>query len=210
MRVPSISACMAVLVMGCGGNNTATTPTSATIPTPTAPTAPVALPVIFSGRVVDYRTGAPLPSASVFMSPANTHTDADGRFTATVPNPGSYSVYINARAAGFVYVTGPASRGDVLVDTGTCISRYGVIIDNTTLQPISGAKVTIGPGTNIGSCSTSGSDGWYRCDLGCSSTNVPGNTTVLGVTHPDYELWTKLEGRGIGGVLRTDVALKHR
>jgi hypothetical protein len=206
-RALLVLICISVLVTGCG-SNTATAPTPSASPT---------VPVAFSGRVFDYRTEAPQSSANVSILPTmqfpeflRATTDAEGRYTLTVPKTGIYGISVNGGSTGSLYVTGPAFRGDLFIDTGSCVSRYGLVIDSQTLQPVSGGKVTIGPGTEIGACATSGSDGWYRCDLGCPSRVVPNNTTVFSVSHPDYRNWSQFTGRGIGLVLRTDVALEHR
>ena len=60
------------------------------------------------------------------------------------------------------HVGGPAYRGDLLGNGGVCISRYGVITDAATFQPVAGASVRVGGRTMV-----TGTDGWYRIDLGC-------------------------------------------
>ena len=106
---------------------------------------------------------------------------------------------------GTVWITGRAYRGDLLLDSGTCVSRYGTLTDVRTLRPVTGATVSLGGGTAI-----SGADGWYRIDLGCPQTNLPGGTTFMHVTHPNYVPRQQVVGRGIQGVRRLDLDLERR
>src|SRR5438034_10711579 len=105
-RASLMLICISMLLTGCG-SNTATAPTPARAPT---------MPVAFSGRVLDYRTDAPLPSANVeillpFPDILRATTDAEGRYTLTVPKTGTYGMNVNNQInAGSLYVTGPAFR----------------------------------------------------------------------------------------------------
>jgi hypothetical protein len=202
MRLRTIARVIAgaLLAQACGGQ--ATTPSD--VPSRSAE------PITFSGRVLEYRTEAPIASAEAtislqFPTLLRAMTDAEGRYALTVPRAGTYAINVNGKNAGTLHVTGDAFRGDLYVDTTTCIARYGLILDGKTRRPVSGATVTLGSGTT-----SSGPDGWYRRDLGCPAMVLPGNTTWLDVAHPDYESRSVVVGRGVSQVLRTDVALVHR
>jgi hypothetical protein len=96
-------------------------------------------------------------------------------------------------------------RGDLLVRGGGCISRYGVLLDLGTRRPIAGATVTLPDAST-----TSGIDGWYRLDLGCPDTALPGNTTFMTVTHPNFATKQQVVGRGVLGVSRIDLELERK
>ena len=205
MRTTVGMVVLAFFTAACGSNtDSITAPSSSTVP------------VTFSGRVLDYQTSAPVRGANLAIllggpNIARAQTDADGLYTLTVPKIGLYAINVNTQVnAATVYVTGKEVRGDILIDEGACISRYGRIIDSKSLQPVHDATVTIGPGTNLPACSISDGSGWYRCDLGCPTGLVNVNTTVFAVSHRDYPPWSQIVGRGIGRVLRADVALEHR
>ncbi|OLC42250.1 MAG: hypothetical protein AUH43_23075 [Acidobacteria bacterium 13_1_40CM_65_14] len=102
-------------------------------------------------------------------------------------------------------MTGSAYRGDFLVRAGTCVSRYGTLVDARTLRPVAGATVSL-----TGSKTTSGADGWYRIDLGCPTSNPVGGTTEMTVEHPSYVPRSVIVGRGVVGVTRRDLDLERR
>src|SRR5882672_12751019 len=115
MRLRTIARVMAgaLLAQACGGP--ATTPSD--VPTRSAE------PITFSGRVLDYRTEAPIASAHLtillqFPTLLQATTDTEGRYTLTVPKTGTYAINVNGTSAGSLYVTGDAFRGDLYVDTG--------------------------------------------------------------------------------------------
>jgi len=168
--------------------------------------------VNFAGRVLDYATQSPVPNASVTFTQADsesvtfhTTSDANGSYSLTVLGTGVYATAVDGRTVGSAYVNGSAFRGDLFVDRGTCIARYGMVIDSKSLKPIRNATILFGtrPTTDV--------DGWYRLDLGCPITlPPPGGTTIMVVSHPDY-LGTQVGlGRGVFGVFRLDVPLDHR
>ncbi|OFW03246.1 MAG: hypothetical protein A3H96_19285 [Acidobacteria bacterium RIFCSPLOWO2_02_FULL_67_36] len=162
------------------------------------------------GRVLDFGTNASVPGVVVQFTggaqEARATTDASGVYLMSMPSIGSFTVWMDGRHAGMARVTGSTYRGDLLVDTGTCISRYGTLVDARTLQPVAGATVSV-----AGVTTTSGQDGWYRIDLGCPSEGTIGfNTTFLYVTHPNYAPSSQVVGRGVQGVSRLDLHLEQR
>jgi hypothetical protein len=173
---------------------------------------PSSVDVVIVGRVLDYSTQRPVSSAAVTFAlvmevppeenvPSTTTADADGLYALTVPRTGRYIVAVNGISVGTAYVNGSLFKGDLLIDRGTCIARYGVVVDSKTLRPIRGATIA------YGNRPTTGSDGWYRLDLGCPAVPPPGGTTVMSVSHPDYQTSTVGIGRGPFGVSRHDIAL---
>jgi hypothetical protein len=162
------------------------------------------------GRVLDYRSQAALAGASVHFSSdaqlgdAVATTRPDGTYQTTLPAPGSFTISVGNAYVGTGLVPRSSYRGDLFVDGGTCISRYGVLADARTQAPVVGAVVSLGEAT-----ATSGSEGWYRIDLGCPATGAIGfNTTFLTVTHPRYTTASAVVGRGISGVRRLDINLE--
>lgn len=178
-----------------------------------SPFGPSETEVTFSGRILDYATQAPAAGAVIRFATdpftpqapfSETTAAADGRYVLSVPHTGLFTVLIDGVVAGTARVNGGLYRGDLFRRSGNCISRYGLIIDGETLRPVRGATVM------LGSTITTDADGWYRIDLGCPDVVFPGGTTVLTVTHPDYENRSQVVGRGVAGVLRLDVDLTRR
>lgn len=162
------------------------------------------------GLVQRFATGSPVPGAAVLFvadsraGEASATADASGHYALSVPTVGFFSALVNGAPIGGVRVTGPSYRGDLFIDDGTCISRYGTLTDARTLNPVVGASVSLG-----GITTTSGPDGWYRIDLGCPPDGRLGfNTTFLYASHPSYLLRSAVVGRGIRGVLRRDLDLE--
>jgi hypothetical protein len=175
------------------------------------PTAPSTGQVTISGTVFDYPSRAPLASAMVQVladtqAPiASATTDTNGRYSATVPAPGEYHVRANGGPIGEVHIFRPGHRGDLLVDAGgNCIGRYGVVLDARTRLPIRGAQVQLANMTD-----TTTSDGSYAIELGCPGSQTPGGTTLIYVTHPDYQPVQRVVGRGIAFVSRLDISLEE-
>lgn len=198
-RIHRVSTAVIALVMlqACDDNRG---PTS---PTPSSPG--------IRGTVLDFHTQTPISGALVRVTTeprgggTEAVTDVDGRYSLPLPphigRP--YYFVVNNSHAGSAYPVGSNYRGDLLVDTGTCVSRYGVVADARTLRPIAGASV----GSNV----TTTSDGWYRIDWGCPSSGTIGiNTTFLGVSHPRYIKKSQVLGRGIQRVERLDFLLEAR
>jgi hypothetical protein len=172
--------------------------------------APSSVNVRVSGRVLGFATNVVMPGAAVAFGNVATVSDSVGSFTLIVPAIGPYDLMVNGAFVGASQVTGSTYRGDLLVDTGTCVSRYGTLADARTLTPVVGATVKfVGPG--IDNSAVSGSDGWYRIDLGCPANGLVGfNTTELSVSHPNYVDPLQSIGRGVFGVRRLDFALQAR
>lgn len=181
-------------------------------PTSPTPSSPPSSPVM-RGTVLDYQTQTPIAGAVIrvgtdpYSGGTEMVTDANGRYELPQPQHTGTSYYfaINNSFAGRGYQAGANYRGDLLQDTGTCVSRYGVVIDAKTLQPIVGASV-VPSGKTI---TTTSSDGWYRIDWGCPSSGTIGfNTSFLTASHPSYASQQQVLGRGIQGVQRLDFILE--
>ena len=174
-----------------------------------SPVGPSSTQVTFSGRLLDYVTQVPVAGALVTFAPFDdlasqpAVTDNDGRYTLTVPRTGLFMITVDGVSAGSARVNGRAYRGDLFISKGTCISRYGLVIDSKMLRPVAGATV------QLGQKMVTGADGWYRLDLGCPAVVFPGGTTVMAVTHPRYEQRVVVVGRGVAGVRRLDVELER-
>jgi hypothetical protein len=163
-----------------------------------------------SGRVTDFATGAPLPNVAlafgtdVQVLDRTTTTDANGAFSIGVPAGRLTGAIAGVVVADLVvHAGGPRYRGDLLGNGGTCVSRYGLITDAVTFQPVSGATVRLGSRSMV-----TGSDGWYRLDLGCDLNPLHNSgTALIYVSHPGYREFSRVVGRGIHFVNRLDVDL---
>jgi hypothetical protein len=200
LSLTSVIVALAISAHGCGELTSVTGPSDRA--------------VTVSGRVVEFLTQSPVAAANVGFTPVSsgwqfgplqTTTTPDGRYLLTVPYTGIFDVSVDGAFAGTVRVNGTAFPGDVFVRAGTCISRYGMVIDSRTLRPINGATVAL-----TGRTVVTGPDGWYRIDLGCPEVLFPGGTTVISAMHPDYETVRPVVGRGVAGVRRLDLALERR
>ena len=164
------------------------------------------------GRLTDFASETPLSGVTIGFGidfdpvMVQTTTDAGGGFTADLPPGHVYAEIDGRRVADLVLrVGGPAYRGDLLGNGGTCISRYGLVTDASTYQPVAGATINIGAGSRE---VVTGPDGWYRLDFGCVEY-IGGNTTFMYVTHPAYRAATRVVGRGVHRVNRIDVELQR-
>ena len=160
------------------------------------------------GRLTDFATGAPMAGVTLSFGGAaldlRTTTDGSGTFAIDVP-AGRVSAAIDGQVLAdlAVRVGGPAFRGDLLGNGGTCDSRYGVVTDAQSFQPVAGATVSLG-----GRSMVTGADGWYRIDLGCVYDPYNNsNTTFMRIAHPAYREFSRVLGRGIHGVNRIDAEL---
>jgi len=178
-----------------------------------SPTSPTPSTFNVSGRVLDFQTGAPVSGAAVafgdidsgpFRATATAVSDIDGNYSVTVP-PASvfgYHIEVNGVFAGLAR-PGMSYRGDLFVNVGTCIARYGTVVDARTARPIAGAQVTL-----VGKSTITDALGWYRLDFGCPSTPpLPGNTTFMSVYASGYAVGSESIGRGVNGVERRDVSM---
>lgn len=172
----------------------------------TTPTGPSVGPVTFRGEVTTFSPVAPRSGALVLFSAVagigRATTEANGTYEMTVPAAGPYTVTVDGVIEGDGEVSGAAYRGDLLVDTGTCTSRYGTVTDARTARPIGGATVTL---TSV--VVMSDSNGWYRIDLGCDPP-LSFSTTFITASHAGYAVRQRVVGRGVGGVLRLDLVLE--
>ena len=172
-----------------------------------------------SGRVLDFGTNAGVPKASVVFgecdrspcwplrNPSTTVTDANGSYRMTVPSIGSFVAVVDGRYVGGTRVNGPDYPGDLFVNWGRCIGRYGTVTDARTLRPIAGASVAVGSYRVVTDV-----DGWYRADRACVG-DISGGTGsgAIRASHPEY-VETVVNGfsRTIDEVLRLDIELKPR
>ena len=160
------------------------------------------------GRLTDFATGAPMGGVTLSFGvdalDLRTTTDGSGTFAIDVP-AGRVSAAIDGQVLAdlAVRVGGPAFRGDLLGNGGTCDSRYGVVTDAQSFQPVAGATVSLG-----GRSVVTGADGWYRIDLGCVYDPFNNSsTTFMRIAHPAYREFSRVLGRGIHGVSRIDAEL---
>jgi hypothetical protein len=157
-------------------------------------------PMTFSGRIIDYATGASVPNVSLRIGDEAVVAGATGTYTATVP-VGTYKVSIDGQPKSTgIDVRGPWTRGDFLVNGGSCRARYGQITDSFSGRPIAGAMVALN--TRM----VTDADGWYRQDGGCLNCS-PCNTTDIAVSAKGYVSKSLLLGRGYSDVLRLDIPL---
>lgn len=164
------------------------------------------------GRLIDFASEAPLAGVTVafgadFAAPTTTATtDGAGNFAVDVRSGRIVALIDGQLVADLaVRVGGPAYRGDILGNGGTCISRYGLVADAVTFQPLAGATVSLG-----GRAVVTGADGWYRIDLGCVDDPFNNfNTTFMSVSHPAYREFSRVLGRGIHRVNRIDAELQR-
>jgi hypothetical protein len=175
------------------------------------PTAPTPSAPVVRGTVVDFQTQTPMAGAVVRLGTdplgggAETVTDSNGGYS--MPQPPDtgrfYYFTVNNWSAGRGYPAGVNYRGDLLIDSGTCVARYGVVINARTSRPIAGASV--------GSNARTAGDGWYRIEWGCPSSGTIGfNTSLLTASHPSYTSQQQVLGRGIQRVQRLDFRLEPR
>lgn len=199
MRLLAVFAVGLITLVGCGGSGPLT-PSDGT--------------VSVSGVVHDYATNQPVAGAHVHYAAENENpsapgpdavTAADGRFSLVVPHTGVYTAMVDSQIAGVARLGGPAYRGDLYLRSGTCIARYGTVSDSLTWRPVAGATVAL-----TGFRTQTDSTGWYRLDLGCPDVVLPGNTTFMTITHPDYQDRSQVVGRGIADVSRLDVDVPRR
>ena len=188
---------------------------------PTAPTIEAyavsrpAAPVAMSGRALDFGTGAGVPNVAValgnlefsgqFVAKASAITNPTGSYRLSIAR-GFYLATVGADGFGQVQILGAGDAGSFLVNAGTCVSRYGYVVDLLTGDPIEGARVTLS-----GNVTSSDAVGWYRVDLGCPANRMVGfNTTFMVVSHPGYQDGGQVVGRGVFGTSRLDIALGRR
>jgi hypothetical protein len=166
------------------------------------------------GRVTDFASDAPMGGVTVAFGPKVdridqlTTTDATGAFAIDVPAGYLFAAIDGQVVAELaVRVGGPAFRGDLFGNGGVCISRYGLITDAATFQPVGGATVTVGFG---GKSVVTGVDGWYRLDYGCVDNRDSNfSTTFMYVRHPGYREFVRSVGRGVHRVIRLDAELQR-
>ena len=203
MNKPIIVFSLTLITCGCGDRQQ-----------PTGPTEPTTGPVSVRGRIVDFNSQTAVPGARVVFGnygqsgtigeEASAISDSNGAYVARFAARGGFLVLVDGSYAGSVRITGSSYHGELFVNGGRCVARYGTIADARTLRPVAGAAVVVGGGSAVTDV-----DGWYRIDLGCSGS-IGFNTAILTVAHTDYLTTARTVGRGISGVERLDVDLEHR
>ena len=108
---------------------------------------------------------------------------------------------INGILRGTAFVGDAGYRGDLMIDDGRCVARYGTVTDIAG-RPLANAVLSLGPLRAV-----SGTDGWYSMEYGCQSAVIGGNTIFISVTRDGYASLSRVVGRGIVGVERLDIAL---
>jgi hypothetical protein len=130
-----------------------------------APTAPSSSTVKVSGRVVGYQSRSPAAGAVVRFSrePLNgpflvseATTGSDGVYVLTVASTGGFNVTVDGSLAGSAYLNGTSFPGDSYTSGGTCVTRYGLIVDSRSLRPIPAATVGLS-----GKVTATDVNGWY-------------------------------------------------
>ena len=211
---------IAASLSACGGD----TPSAPTPPpvADTPPTPPPPAPGRVQGVVLDFQSAKPIHGVVVgfasdfFIEPIGMTetavTEANGRYSLPEPpalaNGRRYVFVVNNQRVGSGYPRAANVRGgDVAVDQGKCIARYGLVLDSRTYAPIVGATAR-----NLSDQARAITDqnGWYHIDWGCGVGQLGFNTTWHVMSHPDYNSSNFASGRGIGGNLREDVLLTPR
>ena len=196
----AVLASVLLSVSACGGDRES----------PTGPSDQPGGPPRVQGRLTDFASAAPMGGVTIAFGldgtalDLRTTTDGNGAFSVEVPAGRVYAAIDGQIVAELaIHVGGPAHRGDLLGNGGDCISRYGVVTDALSFQPVAGATVSLG-----GRSVVTGPDGWYRIDLGCVDDPFNNsNTTFMRVTHPAYREFSRVLGRGIHRVHRIDAEL---
>ncbi len=192
--------CAVALAGGCGGEEPlAPSAIGRAVPTATSQMQPVQ----FAGTVLDWSSGAAAAHVTVELGGVRAVTDATGRYTMTLPAAGPYDPIVAGQSCGVSHVSGPSYRGDFLANSGTCVSRYGVVANARTGLPIAGAAVSLSSST-----ATTDATGWYRIDLGCPGNGQSGfNTTFMTVTKDGFVGYRQVVGPGVYLSIRMDIEL---
>jgi hypothetical protein len=181
----------------CGSDNEVTGPTTAAVP--------------IAGRVIQFFSRDTVGSAAIEFRTTSgspgivTISDAAGQYSATLPRGGDYLIYVNGNPAGIAYVGGAGYRGDLIIDNGRCVARYGTITDPAG-RPLANATVAIGALQ-----ARSAADGFYSIEFGCPSTGTLGSETfAMQVSVAGYSPASRMIGQNMTGVLRLDAALQNK
>ncbi len=134
--------------------------------------------VTVAGTIRDYHSRAPVAGVTFTLGPVQLTTDANGRYSTTLPR-GGHNAYFENTGLGSVLALTSRDDADLLINGGSCRSRYGNVVDALTGRPIAGATI------NLGGMHTTAADGSYRIDMSCSLEHDSG-TGFIRITHPDY------------------------
>jgi hypothetical protein len=183
------------------------------------PVSPPATGIHVSGRVLDFRTGAPVPAVPMtwlgrteaygVVGSVTATSDPQGRYSLVLPPAAYYALTLgdsSSGASGVVRVAATIYQTDLLVAGDACNwVRYGTIVDATTRAPIAGAQVSAS-----GRSAITRDDGTYTLDRGCLSAGA--SPTNLVVNHAGYASQSQFffGNDAITGVERMDFALASR
>lgn len=161
------------------GNPSTTAPSQTT----TAPSPASTLVYVF-GRVVDYKTNAPVANATIAFynvaygaTAATAVTGASGFYSAELPRGRTYNPRISGfpdDSAGTIMPVGNQYLASYFVNGGDCALFYGTIRDAVSGEPIPGATVAFGTTTHTAT------DGSYVFDLGCPARTTTGGFPPFG------------------------------
>jgi hypothetical protein len=116
------------------------------------------------------------------LPPTTSVTDAFGNYSITLPEAEMYVAQNDAlHIMAMIRTQAMPVASDILVNSGTCPMRYGVVIDAVTRLPIAGARVEW-----AGTTETS-PDGTYSMSLECLGKSLGTGTMAIRVTHPSYQ-----------------------
>jgi len=169
--------------------------------------------VRITGVVRDFRTNDLVPGALVTIGDVPRKpvgaatTDVNGAYSVVVP-AGQQLIAVDGEVVGAVILRDQTYRGDLLVHGNGCIGRYGTVVDSGTRRPVVSATASL-----TGVTTTTDASGWFTLSLGCPGTICSGldfGTTVLTVTHADYQNGSFVVGRGACRVERVDYELVRR
>jgi len=108
-----------------------------------------------TGTVTDSRTGLGVPGADIRLGPLNSHTDASGRYTLTVPQ-GRYprlryaaTGYDENTSAPFSVAGGTTRLKDVVLDHDWAAAASGARISDQSIGADSEGTITCGPASML-------------------------------------------------------------
>jgi hypothetical protein len=150
---------------------------------PTEPNDPFVRQAQISGTVRDYGSNAGVAGAKVRLGATEVIANEQGRYAVTVQG-NLYPVTVNDVQIGQISARSSRNEVDLLVNGGSCRTRYGTIVDAQTGSPIAGAEIVL-----AGVHAQSLAAGSYRIDLGCDANNGSG-TGFMTVTRGGYKTAT--------------------
>jgi hypothetical protein len=185
---------------------------------PPVDTVPPADSVRLSGRVLDYRTGSPVPSVSVnwharsasyaVLGSDRAVSDQQGQYSVVLPPGASYYAltFEDPSISGWGIVRLPPGirETDLLVfPPGVCNwVRYGTVIDAATERPLEGVRVDAS-----GTSAVTRADGNYLLDAGCAARGGPINLVASRASYVTQGQFFFGDEATKAGIHRVDFAL---